>query len=105
GRGLFMAECAGCHGVAGDGHGQYAPALGLPVPDLSALSRMAERTDGELFAVTSDGIRGTAMPGFGRALDEDARWSLVAFLRSLSLAPSAKVAATGTAPAAAQEDV
>jgi high-affinity iron transporter len=105
GRGLFMAECAGCHGVAGDGHGQYAPALGSPVPDLSALSKMAERTDAELFAVTSDGIRGTAMPGFGRALDEDARWSLVAFLRSLSLAPSAQVAATGTAPAAAQEDV
>jgi len=102
GRGLFVAQCAGCHGLSGDGHGQDSPALGSPVPDLSDLRALAERTDEELFAATSDGIRGTPMPGFGRMLDEGARWSLVAYVRSLSLAPPARTVAQ---PALAQEDV
>jgi len=104
GRGLFVAQCAGCHGVSGDGHGQYSAALGSPVPDLSNLRAMAERTDADLHAVIGDGVRGTAMPGFGRMLDEDVRWSLVAYVRSLSLAPPARTATTA-ATAAAQEDV
>jgi high-affinity iron transporter len=105
GRGLFLAQCAGCHGTAGEGHGQYAPALGSPVPDLSNLGASAQRTDAELFAVTSEGVRGTTMPGFGRMLDDDARWSLVAFVRSLSLAPPASAGVAAAGPAAAQEDV
>ena len=105
GRGLFVAQCAGCHGLSGDGHGQDSPALGSPVPDLSDLRAMAERTDEELFTATSDGIRGTAMPGFGRMLEEGARWSLVAYVRSLSLAPPARTVASGAQPALAQEDV
>ncbi len=104
GRGLFVAQCAGCHGVSGDGHGQDSPALGSPVPDLSDLRVMAQRTDAELFALTSDGVRGTPMPGFGRMLDEDARWNLVAYVRTLSLAPPARTVASGLVPAAAGED-
>jgi high-affinity iron transporter len=103
GRGLFVAQCAGCHGVTGDGHGQLAPALGSPVPDLSDLGAMAQRTDAELFAATSEGVRGTTMPAFARMLDEDARWSLVAFVRLLSLAGPAAAPTTGAA--AAHEDV
>jgi high-affinity iron transporter len=100
GRGVFVAQCAGCHGVAGDGHGQDSPAVGSPVPDLSDLRAMAERTDQDLFAVTSDGVPGTPMPGFGSMLNEDARWSLVAYVRSLSLAPPVRIVTTG-----APEDV
>jgi high-affinity iron transporter len=43
------------------------------------------------------------MPAFGHMLDDDARWSVVAFVRSLALAPSAPVALAATE--AAQEDV
>ena len=103
GRGLFVAECAGCHGLTGDGHGPDAPALSVPVPALSDLRAMAQRNDAELLAVIVEGVRGTPMPGFGRMLDDDARRSLVAFVRSLSLAPPAGLAA-GTAPAGTQED-
>jgi high-affinity iron transporter len=99
GRGSFVAQCAGCHGVGGDGHGQYAPALGSPVPALSDLQTMAQRTDAEIFTLIGEGVPGTTMPGFAH-LDENARWNLVAFVRSLSLAPPAQVA---TAPAA-QDD-
>jgi high-affinity iron transporter len=85
GRGLFVAHCAGCHGVAADGQGPYAAALGAAVPDLAAPGALALRSDTELYATVRDGIPGTPMPGFARLLDDAQTWRTVAALRALSL--------------------
>lgn len=100
GQGVFLAHCAGCHGPAADGRGAHAGILLAPPPDLSALDRLAARSDRQLFDAVTGGTPGTAMPGFERSLTEQERWALVAFLRWLSLGGAGR----GTAPAAGQTD-
>ncbi|HEX7409549.1 MAG TPA: FTR1 family protein [Candidatus Binatia bacterium] len=85
GQGLYLAHCASCHGVGGDGRGAFADILMKSAPDLSQPQAMARQTDAELFAATTHGIAGSPMPAFAGALREDERWKAVAFLRLLSL--------------------
>jgi mono/diheme cytochrome c family protein len=42
-----------------------------------------EHSDAYLFYRVSEGKAGTAMPAFRGALDEQERWALVSYLRSL----------------------
>ncbi|MBI4516155.1 MAG: c-type cytochrome [Deltaproteobacteria bacterium] len=84
GQGVYLSQCAGCHGAGGDGNGSYAPQLLTPVADLTEPARLAQRTEAELFDLVRNGVAGTAMPAF-RNLTEDERWSAIAFLRLLSL--------------------
>jgi FTR1 family protein len=109
GQGVFVAHCAGCHGPAGDGRGSYAGALPKGVPDLSTPGSLAGHTLDALFAAVSDGVAGTAMPGFARVLDEEQRWKAVEFLRALSLGGHARgpvpQAAAGAAAGGRAADV
>jgi high-affinity iron transporter len=84
GQGIYLSHCASCHGADGAGTGVYAAHLLTPVSDLTELPRLARRTEADLFTLVRDGIPGTAMPAF-RALTDDERWKVVAFLRWLSL--------------------
>jgi high-affinity iron transporter len=98
GQGIYLAQCAGCHGPIGDGHGPYSATLVKAAPDLSQPQALAKRTDQELFACATSGVAGTPMPAFARTLRDDERWKAVAFLRALSLggaAPQAGGASAG----------
>jgi cytochrome c oxidase cbb3-type subunit 3 len=81
GKALFETNCAPCHGVNGDGgRGANLRVRRLPrAPD-----------DAALFAITRDGIPGTAMPGT-RMTDAE-RHELVAYVRSLGRTQPAQVA-------------
>ncbi len=102
GQGVYLSQCAGCHGAAGDGSGPYAAGLLDAVPDFTQIAPLAQRTDAEIFATLRDGVPNSPMPAF-RGLTDDERWKAVAFLRSLSLGGSQvaqggrKGAATGAA--------
>jgi high-affinity iron transporter len=85
GQGIYLTQCAACHGATANGHGTLTDVLIKPAPDLSRPQGLAQRTDVELFAATSDGIGGSPMPAFARSLSDDERWKAVAFLRALSL--------------------
>jgi high-affinity iron transporter len=102
GQGIFVTRCAGCHGASGEGSGPWAAGLLSPVSDLSAADRLLTRSDADLFAVVSDGVAGTAMPAFARTLDEQERWKVVAFVRSLGLGgvPGPPAGADGPTPSA-----
>jgi mono/diheme cytochrome c family protein len=52
----FATYCAVCHGVDGRGHGPAAPALNMPVPDLTAL---ASRQGGFKTTMIENTIRGS----------------------------------------------
>lgn len=39
GKAMFDAYCASCHGLDGKGHGPAAPAMAMPVPDLTMLAK------------------------------------------------------------------
>jgi copper transport protein len=81
GHDLYLANCAACHGINGDGDGPTAAGwlpplrpLGEEVPLLS---------DGALAYRIAVGSAGTRMPAFASTLSENDRWDLVNFLRIL----------------------
>jgi high-affinity iron transporter len=95
GQGLYLAHCSGCHGTAGAGDGVQAAGLLTPVPDLRQPGRLADRSDAQLMGLVTAGVPGTAMPGFARLLDDEQRWNVVAWHRTLSLGgPGGSGAAT-----------
>jgi putative copper export protein/mono/diheme cytochrome c family protein len=80
GRALFAAHCAGCHGASGRGNGPNALALDMATSDLTA-AHVYARSDGDLFWFIGHGM-GDTMPGFGDAIDDDARWNLIDFVHA-----------------------
>src|SRR5712691_2996972 len=77
---LFAVYCAACHGMEGRGNGPASRDLNKKPTNLTSGHTYAHR-DGDLFRGITNGI-GEVMPGFGADLDEDARWSLVDFIRA-----------------------
>jgi high-affinity iron transporter len=85
GQGVYLANCASCHGATGTGEAPFSNVLVKAAPDLTQPQALARRTDAELFARTTTGVAGTPMPSFTRTLADDDRWKAVAFMRVLSL--------------------
>src|SRR5439155_20711566 len=81
-RGMYVEECAQCHGEGGKGDGPKAR-LHFPAPaDLTDAHRMNSVTDGEIFYQISEGRK--PMPSFKTRLTEDQRWGLLLLVRSSS---------------------
>ena len=81
-KGIYMDECAECHGEHGKGDGPKAM-MHTPAPaDLTDAGQMSTVTDGEIFYQISEGKK--PMPSFKKRLTEDERWELVLFVRSFS---------------------
>ena len=87
--GIYMEECAQCHGEQGKGDGPEARTHSPLPADLSDGRRMSAVTDGEIFYQITEGRR--PMPSFKTRLSQDQRWGLVLFVRSLSAPPVARV--------------
>lgn len=83
GEAIYLKNCAACHGVSGMGDTELGQALDPPVAPIAHTGRMMN--DGYLFWRISDGgiPFGTAMPAWGMALEEEDRWHLVNYIRSL----------------------
>jgi mono/diheme cytochrome c family protein len=45
---------------------------------------MTANTDRELFDTVTNGRPGTGMPAWGKILNENDRWSVIAYIRTLS---------------------
>lgn len=84
GKGLYAARgCGECHGETGRGDGPLG--IGLrPQPADFRVHMAAGHTDGQIFDWLSNGVPGTAMPGFGRDLSEQERWLLINYIRSFA---------------------
>ncbi|MSQ40474.1 MAG: cytochrome c [Dehalococcoidia bacterium] len=83
GQALFQVNCSMCHGLQAKGDGKVKDFLvkvyGSP-PDLTA-RQTAQRTDGEIFGVITNGV--FVMPTFKNLLSEEERWQVVRYLRTL----------------------
>jgi mono/diheme cytochrome c family protein len=84
GRVYYAQLCLSCHGVRGDGMGEWSYRV-TPRPRNLRLARTQQRSDQQLFEFISVGMKGTAMIGWQAQLSEAQRWQLVTYLRSLAL--------------------
>lgn len=91
GRSVYIAQCAGCHGLEGDGAGPAARHLkprprnlltGLFKFKTTEAGARPKRTD--LFDTVTRGLVGSAMPDF-RLLAEEKRWDVVEYVRYLAI--------------------
>jgi cbb3-type cytochrome c oxidase subunit III len=71
---LFENHCADCHGEKGKGDGNL---------NLTDEMIIHGDSDGEIFHVITDGVRGTQMKGFKKDLTDEKRWHLVNYVKSL----------------------
>jgi mono/diheme cytochrome c family protein len=81
-RGIYMDECAQCHGEHGKGDGPEAKMHDPPPSDITDARHMSTVTDGEIFYQISEGRK--PMPSFKKRLTEDQRWGLVLLVRTFS---------------------
>lgn len=88
GKGLYIQDCSGCHGLRGRGNGPASIQLATKPPDFQQ-GRFNDYSDVYWFYKVSEGNPGSAMPRFMEALSEEERWYLVAYLKTLR-DPSAK---------------
>ena len=66
----FADHCAICHGNDGSGRTQINAGLHPPAPDMREADTQ-QLSDGELFYIIRNGVRFTAMPGWGGEDEEN----------------------------------
>lgn len=83
-RAHWADHCASCHGNDGKGTTELGKRFYPRAPDMT-LAATQSLSDGELFAIIENGIRLTAMPGWGDGTAESAygSWGLVHLIRHL----------------------
>jgi len=80
----YRQMCAGCHGAPGKEQGEIALKGFYPRPP--QLVRTAkEFTPQQLFWITKNGLKMTAMPAFGTTHSDDMIWAMVAFIQKLPI--------------------
>jgi mono/diheme cytochrome c family protein len=91
GKTLFLertkGNCVFCHGETGAGNEANFPRLRRKPADLSNKERMTAMTDGEVFWKLSKGINGI-MPSGERRMNEEERWHVVNYVRTLAKEPA-----------------
>lgn len=83
-RAHWADHCASCHGNDGRGQTELGKRFYPRAPDMT-LPATQSLSDGELFSIIENGVRLTAMPGWGDGTAESAygSWGLVHFVRHL----------------------
>ena len=92
GEGLFLQQCASCHGAFGGADGPLSSALTRLPPELDSFGWQAARSDAQLTDVIRTGVPGTAMPPARGVTDAELR-RMVAYIRTLALRDSGVVVA------------
>ncbi|GBE19123.1 MAG TPA: cytochrome c [Euryarchaeota archaeon] len=83
GKSFYSKNCKNCHGSEGFGDGAQA-IMYEPKPTNLHDSQVQDKSEGELFQLISEGVKGTSMPAF-KWLSEDDRWDIVNFMRTFEV--------------------
>lgn len=95
GQKVWQEKCAACHGDQSAGDGPQAKDLARPVPNLIDPVSLIPRSDTDLWQVVTNGVP-PAMPAYQNELDDNARWAVVAYMRSLSWEAASQIASAAT---------
>jgi putative copper export protein len=82
GRSTYIDKCAECHGDSGQGDGSWAIENRGAIPALSS-PHIDVHTDGEIYWWITHGIPSLEMPPLEDEINEDQRWQIIHFVRSL----------------------
>jgi len=80
GSGNYDAMCAGCHLEPGEDHSELSTGLYPSPPDLV---RDGIDDPAEAFWIIKHGIKMTGMPAWGKSMEDEYIWGMVAFLQRL----------------------
>jgi mono/diheme cytochrome c family protein len=85
GKAIYDQQCVNCHGEKGKGDGKLAPTVTGPAPsDFTDGKWKHGSSDGEIFTVIKEGVKGTGMRSFTtRIKTEDDIWNVVLYLKTL----------------------
>lgn len=86
---LYAENCAGCHGLNGDGYGPDAAKLNPAPVAFREAGRARERSPFALYQVIGQGLDGTAMRSFSELPSQD-RWALAFYASRFAFADSDK---------------
>ncbi|HET7503345.1 MAG TPA: cytochrome c [Kofleriaceae bacterium] len=89
GRERFAIACAACHGLAGDGDTPVARAMQRRRPPSLHEPRIRALSSGAMYRVIALGYG--VMPSYAGLLAPDDRWAVVAYVRTLELAWTARL--------------
>lgn len=73
--------CVQCHGAPGKPPDEIAKGLWPEAPDLARTA--PDWTPAQLFWITKNGIKFSAMPGWGATHSDDKLWAITAFMEKL----------------------
>lgn len=82
GRVLYERNCVSCHGLDGKARTQAALAMKVKPADLTGQA-VHERTEGEIYWVITNGIKGSGMPGLATKNSDLERWEITLYTRQL----------------------
>ncbi|MFN8671883.1 MAG: c-type cytochrome [Candidatus Sericytochromatia bacterium] len=82
GKVVYEANCAGCHGTAGDGAGPAAAALNPKPRNFVKADYKYGGDDAGLTKTIQNGVQGTAMPAWKDSLNPDQIASVIAYVRT-----------------------
>ncbi|MDB6110798.1 MAG: cytochrome c [Pedosphaera sp.] len=77
----YREMCISCHGAPGVPPGEIGKGLWPDAPDLGMAA--SDWTPAQLFWIAKNGIKFTAMPGWGPTHSDQKIWAMVAFLEKL----------------------
>ena len=75
----YDEHCAVCHGLDGSAKNRVGGDFYPPIPHLSKGATFL--SDGQFYFIVSNGIRMTAMPGFGTRHSTDDLWKIILWVR------------------------
>ncbi|MFQ5578508.1 MAG: c-type cytochrome, partial [Anaerolineae bacterium] len=88
GMGVYIENCAPCHGVTGLGDGPTAPALDFPPANFADPEPAKTRTLTDMVATITDGRMDKLMPPWGARLSKEEIWDVAAYIQNLSVSPA-----------------
>jgi mono/diheme cytochrome c family protein len=87
---LYGDKCASCHGISGKGNGPNSSTLTTHPKDFTDQSFMARTSLASLYQSITAGVA-PDMPAFSSTMDDNQRWVLTGYLRSLTFVESPSV--------------